>query len=130
MKLIHSVIIACAIMAAGGVSALADQALVNKLDKGVYGQRVCIPARGESTKLSVSSSASTQLESGTIYEMTCDGTTGVYYEFGVAAPTADSSSQYLAEDVTIYFAAEASDVYLAAVDVGAAAGNCFIRACR
>lgn len=89
---------------------------------------VCRPALGEGTTLSVSSSASTQLTSDSDYEVNC--TVDVYYEFGAAAPTADSNSMPHASG-TWYFGTPVNESpYVAFIDQAGSSGTCEIRQCR
>jgi hypothetical protein len=94
--------------------------------------RACVPKDGEAEQLSVSSSAgSADLGQNTVHSVIC--TVDVYWELGdSAAPTADSSSNYLPADMLMYFSSGSGDQsrYIAAVDVSAASGTCYITECE
>lgn len=87
----------------------------------------CMPATGEGTTLSVSSSSAVQLDPDFDYEVHC--TVDVYYEFHTATLTADSNSMPHASG-TWYFGTKRDQApFVAFVDQAASSGTCELRKC-
>ncbi len=130
MKLIHTLILSAALIAAAAVSAWAVT-VDKRPNEAANLTRACVPADGHTTQLSISGTSagvSSALSADTVFSLIC--TTAVYWETGdTAAPTADSNADYLPADTLIYFATSKQSLWVSAVQV-ASSGTCYIHECE
>lgn len=131
MKTHHVLILAAAIVMAGGVANAVQSRIVDNEALNAMSPPV-IPAGNAYDTLTVNASdTSIQMTPNAVYCMTCVGTTGYYYEFSdTSSCTAAAAGSHIYPEGAQFCwrvdAAGDSD-YVCAIDVGGAAGICTIQ---